>query len=84
MRHVGRTQRIDIDSSFERIQDDPGLFIEYIRTHPQMADIMAKANFTSLQWRALCTLCSLGLKYGDPCAAKAGAPGHVVVPTVQA
>ena len=28
-----------------------------------MADLLTKASFTSIQWKALCTLCSLGPKY---------------------
>ena len=60
MRHVCRTQRIDIDWLFERIRDDPGFYMKYVRTHLQMADLLTKASFTSLQWKALCTLCALG------------------------
>jgi hypothetical protein len=63
MRHVVRTQRIDIDWLFERIRDDPGVFMKYVRTAQQMADLLTKASFTSIQWKALCTLCSLGPKY---------------------
>ena len=73
MRHVVRTQRVDIDWLFERLRDDPGMFMKYVRTTLQMADMMTKANFTSLQWRALCTLCSLGPKYGEPRTAEAAA-----------
>ena len=49
MRHVVRTQRIDIDWLFERIRDDPGVFIKYVRTFLQMADLLTKASFTTSQ-----------------------------------
>ena len=58
--------------------------MKYVRTNLQMADLMTKASFTSLQRRALCTLCSLGPKYGDSGTAKAGATEQVVVPKVKA
>ena len=72
MRHVVRTQRIDIDWLFERFREDPGFFMKYVRTLQQMADLLTKASFTSLQWKALCTLCSLGPQYTS-CTAKADA-----------
>ena len=63
MRHVVRTQRIDIDWLFERVRDDPGVFMKYVRTLQQMADLLTKASFTSLQWKALCSLCSMGPRF---------------------
>ena len=81
MRHVVRTQRIDIDWLFERVRDDPGVFMKYVRTQLQLADVLTKASFTSLQWRALCTLCSLGPKYDTRAAeAEAGLPKREVRP----
>ena len=32
MRHVFRTQRIDIDWLCERIRDDPGVYVKYVRS----------------------------------------------------
>ena len=55
----------DIDCLFERIRGDPGVIMKYVRTQQQMADLLTKANFTSLLWKALCCLCSLGPKYTD-------------------
>ena len=55
--------------AFRASRDDPGMFMKYVRTTVQMADMMTKASFTSLQWRALCTLCSLGPSMMT-CAAK--------------
>ena len=49
MRHICRTQGIDVDWLFERIRDDPGIFMNYVRTQLQLADLFTKASFTSLQ-----------------------------------
>lgn len=38
-----------------------------------MADLLTKANFTTLQWKVLCDLCSLGPKYTVPRTAEADA-----------
>ena len=56
MRHVARTHRVDLDWIFERIRNDPGVFIKFISTLRQVADILAKGSFSALQWEGLCRL----------------------------
>ena len=48
---------------FERIRDDPGVFMKYVRVQLQLADLVTKTSFASLQCEALCTLCLLGPRY---------------------
>ena len=43
MRHVARTHRVDLDWLFQRLQEDPGIFIKYVGTKQQIADILTKA-----------------------------------------
>ena len=46
MRHVSRTHRVALDWLFDRINLDPKIQIKYIDTKNQVADILAKGNFT--------------------------------------
>ena len=57
MRHVSRTHRVDLDWLFERISKDPGIFIKYVPTKEQIADILTKGSFTADAWNVLCKLC---------------------------
>ena len=50
LRYVARTQKIDLDWLFERLTTDPGLFIRYILTKEQLADIFTKGSFTAQAW----------------------------------
>ena len=61
MRHVARTHRVDLDWLWERIRDDPGVFIKYIGTKEQIADLFTKGNFTAEQWKRLCRLAQIGM-----------------------
>ena len=56
MRHVSRTHRVVLDWLFDRINLDPKIQIKYIDTKNQLADILAKGNFTRDEWNHL--LCS--------------------------
>jgi hypothetical protein len=60
MRHVPRTHRVDLDWLFERIRKDPGIFIKFVGTKEQIADILTKGSFTASQWQALCRLAQIG------------------------
>ena len=57
MRHVSRTHRVDLDWLFERISKDPGIFVKYVPTKDQIADIFTKGSFTAEAWNVLCKLC---------------------------
>ena len=56
VRHVSRTHRVALDWLFDRINLDPRIQIKYIDTKNQLADILAKGNFTRDEWNHL--LCS--------------------------
>ena len=60
MRHVARTHRVDLDWLWERIREDPGVFIKYVGTKEQIADLFTKGNFTAEQWNRLCRLAQIG------------------------
>ena len=60
MRHVLRTFRVDLDWLFERVRVDPGIFMKYVNTKKQLADMLTKGSFTAAQWGELCSLFSLG------------------------
>ena len=44
MRHMQRTHRIDVDALFERVHTDKGIWIKYINTKLQIADILTKGS----------------------------------------
>ena len=60
MRHVARTHRVDLDWLWERIREDPGIFIKYVGTKEQIADIFTKGSFSADQWSRLCRLAQIG------------------------
>ena len=70
LRHIIRTQRVDLDWLLERLKTDPGMFIKYVGTKSQLADMSTKGSFTAAQWKDLMSLHHLGvhkhLKWGSP------------------
>ena len=60
MRHVARTHRVDLDWLWERIREDPGVYIKYVGTKEQIADMFTKGSFTADQWGKLCRLAQIG------------------------
>ena len=50
LRHVGRTHRVDLDWLFERINKDPGMFVQWVGTKEQLGDILNKGSFTADAW----------------------------------
>ena len=60
MRHVPRTHRVDLDWLWERMREDPGVYIKYVGTKEQVADIFTKGAFSSEQWSRLCRLAQKG------------------------
>ena len=60
LRHVPRTHKVDLDWLFERLREDPGVFIRYVGTKEQIADIFTKGAFTADHWQTLCRLAQIG------------------------
>ena len=50
VRHVTRTHTGDLDWLCERINLDSSMLIRYVRTSDQMADMLTKGAFNTLQW----------------------------------
>ena len=59
-RHLPRTHRVDLDWLFERLRQDPSVFIKYMGTKEQLADILTKGSFTADAWKKLCHLAQIG------------------------
>ena len=57
LRHVARTHRVNLDWLFDRVRNDPGVFIKFVGTKEQMADIFTKGSFTWDAWSKLLNLC---------------------------
>ena len=60
MRHVARTHRVDLDWLWERIRTDPGVFIRYVGTKEQVADMFTKGSFSAEQWGRLLRIAQIG------------------------
>ena len=60
MRHVQRTHRIDVDSLLERIHTDNSIWIKYINTKFQVADILTKRSLSVNTWQDLSKLLQVG------------------------
>jgi len=56
LRHVPRVHRVNTDACYERIRDDPGIFLRYWPTKYQLADILTKGSFTKTEWDRLVDL----------------------------
>ena len=50
LRHVGRTHRVDLDWLFDRITKDPSVYVKWVGTKEQLADILTKGSFTAQAW----------------------------------
>ena len=61
LRHVPRVTRVNIDATYERIREDPGIYLRHWPTEYQMADILTKGSFTQNQWSQLLDLAQLRL-----------------------
>ena len=60
MRHVARTHRVDLDFLFERIREDTGIFLRFIGTKLQVADLFTKGSFNAQDWKNLTMLANIG------------------------
>ena len=69
MRHVSRTHRVALDWLFDRTNLDPKIQIKYIDTKNQLADILAKGNFTRDEWNHLLTLFNISHFSSTACIA---------------
>ena len=56
LRHVPRVHRVNTDATYERIRDDPGIYMRYWPTKYQLADILTKGSFTKTEWDRLVDL----------------------------
>ena len=61
MRHVGRTYRMDLDWLWERIRTDPRVFIKYVGTKVQIADLFTKGSFSAELWYRFCRFAQIGI-----------------------
>ena len=50
MRHVSRTQRVELDRLFDRMNLDPKIHIKYVDTTNQLADLLTEGRFTRDEW----------------------------------
>ena len=46
LRQVQRIHRVNIDATYERIREDPGVYMRHWPTKYQMVDILTKGNFS--------------------------------------
>ena len=69
LRHVSRTHRVALDWLFDRINLDSKIQIKYIDTKNQLADILAKGNFTRDEWNHLLSLFNISHFSSTVCSA---------------
>ena len=56
LRHVQRTHRIVLDWTYDLIRQNDGIWLRYIGTKDQIADLMTKGFLNSTLWSHLCQL----------------------------
>ena len=56
---------MDLDWLWQRIAADPGIFMKFVGTKQQIADMLTKATFTAEQWGTLLQLAQIGAPYPD-------------------
>ena len=49
-RHVTRRHKVDLDWLCESVDSDHSMLIEHMRTSDQLADMLTKGMFTTMQW----------------------------------
>ena len=59
LRHVSRTHRVNLDFLYDISLHSPHIYLQYVRTSSQAADIFTKGKFSSAQWKKLTTLCGI-------------------------
>ena len=68
MRHVSRTHRVALDWLFDRINLDPKIQLKYTDTKNQLADMLAKGNFTRDEWNHLLCLINISQFSSTDCS----------------
>ena len=63
LRHVSRTHRVALDWFFDRINLDSQIQIKYVDSENQLADILAKGNFTRDEWNHLLCLVYISMPF---------------------
>ena len=58
-RHTSRTHRVGLDWLLDRINLDPRIQIKHVDTKEQLADMLAKSNFTRDEWNHLLRLVNI-------------------------
>jgi len=71
MRHVARVHRVNLDSLFETVTIQPNIFMRYISTQQQLADIFTKGSFTASTWKTLCGLLQISVSFPENKASQA-------------
>ena len=57
MKHMARNHRVNLDWLFERLNRDPAVFMKFVGTKEQSADILTKGSVTAEAWLVSCNLC---------------------------
>ena len=53
LRQVSRTHRVDLGWPLERLSLDSSISSRYLRTTEQLADMLIKCTFTTIQWKSV-------------------------------
>ena len=56
LRHVPRIHRINVDSIYARLREDPDILMRYWPTKYQLANLLTKGTFTKNVWDSLLEL----------------------------
>ena len=56
LRHVTGTHRVDSDWLLQPVSLDHSMLIKYVRTNDQLADILTRWMFTTMQWHSFLSL----------------------------
>ena len=65
MRHVARVHHVNLDSLFETVTIQPNIFMRYISTQQQLADIFTNGFFTASIWKTLCGLLQISASFPE-------------------
>ncbi len=60
LRHLNRTHRVNLSFLYDIALLSPSIYLQYVQTGNQAADILTKGKFTTSQWKKLTKLVSIG------------------------